>query len=133
MAGKKQRNRWSEAFRRRIVAEAEAFDGPMSEVAERHGLHPKRLYSWRQQFMKERETVAAARPSSDGEVCLLPVEVKAVQDEPLAEVSPVAGSLATLEIILPCGSRLMCSAGMEPGLLREALVALRPTRLDDGK
>ncbi len=61
MAVKKRRSKWSEAFRQRIVAEAEASDEPMSEVAKRHGLNPKLLYSWRQKLLKDQKATTVPR------------------------------------------------------------------------
>lgn len=106
MAGKKRRSKWSEAFRRQILAEAEASDEPMSEVALRHGVNPKLLYSWRQKSIKEQEAATGK------EVCLLPVEVKA----PAAEILVSAHDLATglLEIDLPCGSTLRLAPAEYP-------------------
>lgn len=120
MAGKKRHSKWTEAFRRRIVAEAEASEEPMSEVAKRHGLNPKLLYSWRQKIMKDQE---AAIPTGK-EVCLLPVEVKPSADKtPVTTNAPASGSL---EIVLPCGSKLRCNSDINPALLGQALLALKP-------
>jgi len=80
MAVKRRRSKWSEAFRQRIVAEAEVSEEPMSEVAKRHGLNPKLLYSWRQKSIKEQEAATGK------EVCLLPVEVKAPAEEALVNM-----------------------------------------------
>lgn len=118
MAVKKRQSKWSEAFRRRIVAEAEASDEPMSEVAKRHGLNPKLLYSWRQKILKDQKAITTGK-----EVCLLPVEVKAAPDE-----TPVKANVSTsgfLEIDLPCGSKLRCGSDINPALLSQALSVLR--------
>jgi transposase-like protein len=118
MAVRKRRSKWNEALRQRIVAEAEASDEPMSEVAKRHGLNPKLLYSWRQKYIKDRDTVTGK------EVCLLPVEVKAAQDEtPVKANNPTSG---ILEIVLPCGSQLRCDNDIDPAFLTIALAELKP-------
>lgn len=123
MAVKRRCSNWSEAFRRRIVAEAEASEEPMSEVAKHHGLNPKLLYSWRQKFLQDRETVTTGK-----EVCLPPVEVKAAPDEtPVQAIDSTSGSL---EIDLPCGSKLRCDSDINPALLSQALSALKPHRSD---
>lgn len=119
MAVKRRRSKWSEAFRRRIVAEAEASDEPMSEVAKRHGLNPKLLYSWRQKILKDQKAITTGK-----EVCLLPVEVKAAPDE--TSVKANDSTLSSLEIVLPCGSKLRCGSDINPALLGQALVALKP-------
>lgn len=90
-------------MRRQIVAEAEASDEPMSNVARRHGLDPNLLYSWRQQFIKDQEAAASGK-----EVCLLPVEVKATPKGNLPDNCGVSSDI--LEINLPCGSKLRCGS-----------------------
>lgn len=119
MAVKRRRSKWGEAFRRRIVAEAEASDEPMSEVAKRHGVNPKLLYSWRQKFLKDQETATTGK-----EVCLLPIEVKTAPDE--TPVTPCYPTSGFLEVILPCGSQLRCDSDINPVLLGQALLALKP-------
>mgnify|MGYP003637529129 CR=1 FL=1 len=124
MAVKRQRSKWSEAFRQRIVAEAEASEEPMSEVAKRHGLNPKLLYSWRQKLLKDQKTTTTGK-----EVCLLPVEVKTAPGEtPVQANNPASAGI--LEIELPCGSKLRCGSDINPVLLSQALSALKPHRPD---
>ncbi len=123
MAVKKRRSKWSEAFRQRIVAEAEASDEPMSEVAKRHGLNPKLLYSWRQKLLKDQKATTTGK-----EVCLLPVEVKTAPGETLVQAND--SILSSLEIDLPCGSKLRCGSNINPALLSQALSALKPHRPD---
>jgi len=118
MAGKKRRSRWSEAFRRRIVAEAEASKEPMSEVVKRHGLNPKLLYSWRQKLMKDQETATPGK-----KVCLLPVEIKTSPEAASVDNGTASGFV---EIDLPCGSKLWCGSDINLALLGQALIALKP-------
>ncbi|MBL4788905.1 MAG: transposase [Kordiimonadaceae bacterium] len=73
MAGKRQRGKWRKSFRRQIVAEAEASDGPMSDVARRHGVNPKVSYNCRQQL-----AASLVQGVAGLEVCLVPVEVEAL-------------------------------------------------------
>ena len=122
MTVKRRRSKWSEAFRQRIVAEAEASDEPMSAVAHRHGVTPKLLYSWRQKIITEQEAATGK------EVCLLPVEVKAPAEEAPVNmpVNTNDSTSASLEIVLPCGSRLRCDNNINPALLSQALSVLRP-------
>jgi len=119
MAVRKLRSKWSEAFRSRIVAEAEASDEPMSEVAKRHGLNPKLLYSWRQKLLKDQKTATTGK-----EVCLLPIEVKAAPDEtPVKANNPASG---ILEIELPCGSKLRCGCDINLAFFTVVLAELKP-------
>lgn len=119
MAIKKQRSRWSEAFRRQIVAETEASDDPVAAVARRHGLDPKRLYVWRQRYGVDRDQGSAGK-----QVSLVPVEISPVADGTGADTS-VTGS-GFFEIELPCGSRLRCSNDVNQALLTLVLSELRP-------
>jgi len=118
MAGKRRRSKWSKAFRQQIVAEAEASDGPMSDVARRHGVNPKLLYSWRQHL-----AAAPAQAATGQEVCLVPVEVEA-SPAVKSESSSTPGT-GCLEVALPCGARVRCGNGTEPALLSTALSELR--------
>ena len=119
MAGKTRRSRWSEAFRRGIVAEAEASEEPMSAAAKRHSLNPKLLYSWRQKLLQDQKTTSTGK-----EVCLLPVEVKAAPDETSVKANNPASGI--LEIDLPCGSKLRCGSDINPAFLTVALAELKP-------
>jgi len=118
MASKRLRSKWSKGFRRQIVAEAEASDGPMSDVARRHGVNPKLLYNWRQHL-----AAAPAQAATGQEVCLVPVEVEA----PLVVKSECSSASVTgcLEVTLPCGAQVRCGNGTEPALLSTALSELR--------
>jgi transposase-like protein len=120
MAVRKRRSKWNEALRQRIVAEAEASDEPMSEVAKRHGLNPKLLYSWRQKLLKDQKIATTGK-----EVCLLPVEVKAAPGETSVQANNPASS-GILEIELPCGSTLRCGSDINPAFLTIALAELKP-------
>lgn len=117
MAGKRRRSKWSKSFRQQIVSEAEASGGPMSEVARRHGVNPKLLYSWRQQFSS-----VSAQAATGQEVCLVPVAVEAAPTVPPESSTPRADCL---EVRLPCGARVRCGNGTEPALLSTALSELR--------
>lgn len=119
MAGKRRQGKWSKAFRQRIVAEAEASDGPMSEVARRRGVNPKLLYNWRQQFAS-----VVAQTATGKEVCLVPVEVEAAPIVP-PESSNTSGAVC-LEVTFPCGAQVRCGNGTEPALLSAALSELKP-------
>ncbi|MBL4790089.1 MAG: transposase [Kordiimonadaceae bacterium] len=105
IAGKKRHSRWSNTFRQQIVAEAEASDGPMSEVTRRHGVNPKLLYVWRQQF------ASVSAPAETGqEVCLVPVEVEASPAVP--PEGNCASGLDCLEVTLPSGAHVRCGRSM---------------------
>lgn len=120
MAIKKRHSKWNETFRCRIVAEAEASDEPMSEVAKRHGLNPKLLYSWRQKLLKDQKAIPTGK-----EVCLLLVEIKTAPGETSVQANNPT-SIGILEIELPCGSKLRCGSDINPTFLTIALAELKP-------
>jgi len=114
--GKAPRRRYGEDFKRRIVAEANASDVSVSEIARRHGLNANLVFNWRKKF-------GGGLPAAITVPQLVPVEIKAEETTDSAEVPT---SPPVLEIVLPCGSHLRCGATMDPALLGHALVALRP-------
>ena len=46
-SGVRRRRRWSDAEKRRIVAESFAAGAVVSEVARRHEISPQHLFAWR--------------------------------------------------------------------------------------
>ena len=90
------------------------------------GLNANLVFNWRKKFGGEMPV--AVLGTAVQEPRLLPVEIKSEEVvEPAALPSP-----SILEIVLPCGSHLRCSTGVDPALLDHALVALRPGALDSG-
>lgn len=79
MADKRKRphGRWSEEFKRRVVAEAAASELSASEIARRNGLNPNMVFNWRKKFGAE-----AGQSTAGKEVCLVPVEVEAAPEQP---------------------------------------------------
>ncbi len=120
MAGKvrKRQGRWSEEFKRRVVAEAAASDQSASAIARRHGLNPNLVFSWRKKFGAETHQGTTGK-----EVCLLPVKIEAAFEDTPVDSSRAASDY--LEIDLPCGAKLRCSSGLDPELLGQALSELR--------
>lgn len=101
------------------MAEAEASDGPMSEVARRHDVNSKLLYNWRQQL-----ATAPASGTTGQEVCLVPVEIEA--SPVVKSESSSASRVDCLEVTFPCGAQVRCGNGTEPALLSAALSELKP-------
>ena len=56
------RCRWSEAQRRRIVAESYRSGESASAVARRHGVHTSMLFKWRRRYHPSTDTVAGFVP-----------------------------------------------------------------------
>ena len=121
--GKAPRRRYEEDFKRRIVAEANTPGVSVSEIARQHGLNANLVFNWRKKFG------GVASGASLPEPRLLPVEIKMEETADPTEAQP---SPPVLEIVLPCGSHLRCGARMDPALLSQALVALKPGNVKDG-
>jgi len=115
--GKVPRRRYGEDFKRRIVAEANAADVSVSEIARRHGLNANLVFNWRKKFGANQRTTSK-------EVCLVPVEIRAAPEAAFVDNDTASDFL---EIDLPCGSKLRCGSDINPALLSLALSELRPT------
>ncbi|WP_430414109.1 IS66-like element accessory protein TnpA [Parasphingorhabdus sp.] len=115
--GRAPRRRYEDEFKRKIVAEANAADVSVSEIARHHGLNANLVFNWRKKFGSGVAVAGFSEPQ------LLPVEIGAEETAGPAAALP---SAPVLEIVLPCGSHLRCSSGMDPALLGHALVVLRP-------
>ena len=127
MADKRRRlhGRWSEEFKRRVVAEAAASELSASEIARRNGLNPNLVFNWRKKFGANPQAISK-------EVCLVPVEVTPEKIPAPAVDRPDIGS-SFLEIDLPCGTRLRCGSTINPGLLSQVLSDLRPHALNTSR
>ena len=80
------RQRWSDAFKKRIVAEASEPGVTVSEIARRYDLDARRVSNWMKKF--------------DSGVALVPVEVTSGDSD-----SPTSPAI---EVDLPCGTRVRC-------------------------
>ena len=100
------RQRWSDAFKKRIVAEASEPGVTVTEIARRYDLDARRVSNWMKKF-------------GPG-VALVPVEV--TTDSSDSPTSP------TIEIDLPCGTRVRCGPEIDNGLIRSVIAALRSKR-----
>jgi transposase-like protein len=93
------RRRWSETFKKRVVAEASESGVTVTQLA-------RRVSSWMKKF-------------SSG-VALVPVEVTSDDSG-----SPTS---ATIEVDLPCGTRLRCGPETSAELVTTVIAALRSKR-----
>ena len=100
------RQRWSDAFKKRIVAEASEPGVTVAEIARRYDLDARRVSNWMKKF-------------GPG-VALVPVEV--TTDSSDSPTSP------TIEIDLPCGTRVRCGPEIDNELIRSVVAALRSKR-----
>jgi transposase len=121
------RRRWSDDFKRRVVAEADHAGASCAAVARRHDLNANLLFKWRRD------------PRFNGSLSdpqFLPVAIiseAAVGSETMsgAEAASDKTNFANtvsggwLEIDLPCGTRLRCGSDLNAFLLTEVLSVLR--------
>ena len=105
------RQRWSEAFKKRVVAEANQPGVTVAQIARRYDLDGRRISNWIKKF----STSAA----------LVPVEVSPDEaNSPMSAPQPSTG----VEIDLPCGSKLRFGADAGAELVAEIITALRSRR-----
>jgi transposase-like protein len=100
------RRRWSETFKKRVVAEASESGVTVTQLARRYDLDARRVSNWMKKF-------------SSG-VALVPVEVTSDDSG-----SPTS---ATIEVDLPCGTRLRCGPETSAELVTTVIAALRSKR-----
>ena len=101
------RRRWSEAQRRRIVAESYRSGDSASAVARRHGVHTGVLFRWRRRY----------RTSADTGAGFVPVVVEA--PEPSSEATP-----GRMEIVLGDDVRVIVDATVHAGALARVVAVV---------
>lgn len=115
ITGRECRRRFSEAEKRRLVAEAFEPGAVTSVVAQQRGVDLSLLYRWRQQFFGRHPRLPA----------FTPVTVMPADDAPVAPLAPPASPPAgTLEIEFPTGVRLRLTGTMDPVLAASVVSAL---------
>ena len=105
------RRRWSDTFKKRVVAEANQPGMRVAQIARRYDLDAKRISNWKTKF-------------GSGSA-LVPVEVTTDDDHfPMsADRSP-----SCIEIDLPCGTRVRCHANANTELVSDIIAAIRSKR-----
>lgn len=111
LAPKISRRRWSEAFKKRIVAEARQPGMTVAKIARRYDLDPRRVASWEKKF--------------GSGTSLVPVEI--TPDDHNFQTSSEQSS-PCIVIDLPCGTKVQCRADVGVELVAEIIAALRSRR-----
>src|ERR1700722_7601070 len=106
-----QRRQWSEAAKRRIVAETLEPGASVSIVARRHDVNANQVFKWRREMAPEQP--AAAEQS----VTLLPVTIVPEASEP----RPRARRSGTIEITLGGEARVCVRGEVPPETLRQVI------------
>ncbi len=115
------RRRWSEADKRRLVAETIGPGATVHGVARRHGVSPSQLFAWRKLYRAgpEIERTVPALPSVPG---FAAVEIAPATPPSVADVVPAPCGL--IEIELAGGDRVRISGAPDPAMVAAALRAL---------
>ena len=118
MSGKprRSRRRWSEAFKRRVVAEAAEPGVSVASVARRHDLNANLLFNWRRRYGPCPEAEESFLP-----VALVPCEPSPAEIARGAAASPRAGRI---EIALAAGHRVTLEGGFDPDAVARLLRGL---------
>jgi transposase len=107
------RRRWTEADKRRLVAETFGPGATVHGVARRHGVNTSQLFTWRKQLRLELEPAAAPVPG-----------FAAVAITPTVSSASEVAHPGLIEIELPDGARLRISGTADPALVKVMLRAL---------
>ena len=110
------RRRWTEADRRRLVAETLAPGATVHAVARRHGVNTSQLFTWRKQLRLELEPIAGPPTPDFAAVAIAPVMPPSVADVPMPS--------GLIEIELPDGGRVRISGAPDPAVVAAALRAV---------
>lgn len=120
------RRRWTEADRRRLVAETLAPGATVHAVARRHGVNTSQLFTWRKQLRTgaDRPTRPAAVPGFAAVTIASPAafSVPSPAAETVSSGAPASSGL--IEIELPDGGRVRIAGAPDPAVVAAALRAL---------
>ena len=120
------RRRWTEADRRRLVAETLAPGATVHAVARRHGVNTSQLFTWRKQLRAGADR--PARPAAVPDFAAVTIASPAALSAPAAAAEAVSlgapASSGSIEIELPCGGRVRISGTPDPATVTAALRVL---------
>ena len=120
ITGVERRRRWRPEEKRRVLAELEAPDATVAEVARRHDISRGLLWTWRRQA---RRRLAAVEPGTE----FLPVHVTlgSAAPTPVRSVKPETSEDSAIEIRLTDGTTIRVGRDVSAAALRRVLTALR--------
>jgi transposase len=118
------RRRWSEADKRRLVAETIGPGATVHGVARRHGVSPSQLFAWRKLYrvgtgLERSVPVPVPVPGVAG---FAAVEIAPAMPPSVADVVPAPSGL--IEIELAGGDRVRISGAADPEVVVAALRSL---------
>lgn len=119
------RRAWPDEIKCQIVDETYQPGASVSQVARRHDVNANLLFAWRRD---KRFNPRLSEPD------FLPVTLEA-EPVPVAAPAPIASTpkpekpecsaQGTLEVTLPCRSRMVCHGSVDTDLVREVLAGLK--------
>jgi transposase len=110
------RRRWTEADKRRLVAETLAPGATVHGVARRHGVNTSQLFTWRKQVR------VGIEPGTEPAVAGFAAVTIAPSAPSMGTVEPTSSGL--IEIELAGGERVRISGAPDPAVVTAALRAL---------
>ncbi len=119
------RRRWSVEAKRRLVAETLVPGATVHAVAQRHGVNPSQLFTWRKRFHGDlglAPTEAVAPAFAAVELVAVPGAMPTSEKAIAAADAPTSGGV--IEIELPQGARVRISGEVAPAVVTAALRAL---------
>ena len=109
-SAKKPRRRWSEAFKRRVVAEASAPGVSVALVARRYDLNANQVFNWRRCYGAD----------CGLDETFLPVELVASARAPL----PACAGAGEIEVMLSAGHRVTIRGAFDEAVVARLLRGL---------
>ena len=117
--GSKPRRRWSDAEKRRIVAETHDPGASVSVVARRHDVNANQVFGWRRRYQD------GLLADGTAVTAMVPVQVATEATiERAAVTDPVEVSPGLIEIELPAGIKMRVSGVVDGGTLQRVLSLL---------
>ena len=106
-----KRRQYSEALKRRMVAETQALGASVSIVARRHDVNSNQLFRWRRQLLPKAAVESGA---------MVPVEIAPDSDRPRR-----TDRAGVIEIAFGCGARVRLRGEVSAETLRQVIELLR--------
>lgn len=126
---KPRRRFWSDDQKRRIVAETYAPGVSVSVVANRYDLNPNLVFVWRRdpRFNLRLEAEPTFLPVTLETAPIPATRAAPITPEPASEPRTCPSS-GTVEVTLPCRSRVVCHGDVDSSLVLDVLARLQSQR-----
>jgi transposase len=122
ITGRERRRRWSVVEKLRMVTESQEPGARVCDVAARHDVSPSLLHGWRY-------LARQGRLRSGDAIDFVPVRLaSSMSDGPTPQPTPPASvdhGVATIEIVLPSGGKVLIHRDTPVAMLRAVIAGLR--------